>query len=74
MTPDIDTFIVKHEQAANDSSVSIEVDPITMSDMLIISGKLGCDIIFPYEMIILIIFFNVFLLIFLLLLFFLLNL
>ena len=73
MTPYIDTFIVQHEQTANNSPGSIEVDPISMSDVLIISGELGCDFIVPYKMIILILFLNFLLLIFLLL-FFLLNL
>ena len=41
MTPDVDTFVVDHEQTSHDPSWGVEVDPISVSDVLVVPHKLG---------------------------------
>ena len=45
MTPDVDTFIMDHEEASNDPPWSVEVDPISISNMLVVSHELGSSLV-----------------------------
>jgi hypothetical protein len=41
VAPDVDAFVMEHEQTSDDSSGGVEVDPISIGNILVISHKLG---------------------------------
>ena len=57
VTPDVDTLVMHHEEASNNFSGSIEVDPVSMSDVTIILNKLRSGLESSNEMFLIILFF-----------------
>ena len=56
MTPDVDAFVVNHEKTTKDFSRSIEVDPVSMGDMLVIFHEGRSSLKVAYEMLLLVFF------------------
>jgi hypothetical protein len=47
VAPDVDAFVVDHEEAPDDPARSVEVDPITVSDVLVVLHESWSFLIVP---------------------------
>ena len=49
MTPNVDAFVVDHEEASDNSSRSVEVDAVAVSDVVIVLHEAGSILVVPDE-------------------------
>lgn len=52
MAPDVYAFVVKHEQTSEYFFWSIKINPVSMSDMVIVLHKLGGVLELSYKMLV----------------------
>ena len=57
MAPDVDTLVMHHEETPNNFPGSIEVDPVSMSDVTIVLNEPGSILESSNEMFLIILFF-----------------
>lgn len=50
MTPNVDAFVVDHEEAAEDLLRSVKVDAVAVSDVVIILHEAGGGVVVPDEL------------------------
>lgn len=58
VAPNIDTFVVEHEQASEDLFGGVKVDAIAMSDLIIVFHEAGCGLVVTYKVPLFIVFFS----------------